>query len=149
MIYSIFIYNRSGQCIFYEEWNRTVNNTASRDEEQKLMYGMLWSLKSFVKKSSPVPEAEKSGFHFYKTNASKVHFFETASNYKFLLTTDAEAPDQREFLRGLYKNIYVEYVIKNPLYKPGEQITCDLFKDNLQREVRGLPIFKSLPKGVH
>lgn len=54
MIYTFYIYNKSGLCIYYQEWYRT-RRPSILEEEQKLMYGLLWSLKSFVLKSSPFP----------------------------------------------------------------------------------------------
>lgn len=54
MIYNIYIYNKSGTCIYYEEWNRK-KPSPNLGEEQKLLFGMLFSLKSFVTKTSPKP----------------------------------------------------------------------------------------------
>src|SRR5689334_19418988 len=54
MIYNFWIYNRSGICIYYEEWGRTVQPD-NLEEEHKLMYGLIWSLKSFTLKASPFP----------------------------------------------------------------------------------------------
>jgi len=102
----------------------------------------LWQIKVFVQKSSPNPEQEKSGFHYYKTTAYKLHFFESASNIKFAITTDPEAADLREALRNIYKNVFVEYVVKNPLYKMGDSIKCELFVENLQKELKSLPAFR-------
>ena len=54
MIFNIYIFNKHGTSIYYEEWHRKkpAKNLA---EEQKLMFGMLFSLKSFVTKTSPKP----------------------------------------------------------------------------------------------
>lgn len=41
----------------------------------------------------------------------------------------------------LSSQIYVEYVIKNPLYTQGDSISSELFKSKLDDFVRGLPIF--------
>ena len=41
----------------------------------------------------------------------------------------------------LLLQIYVEYVIKNPMCPLGETITSELFKTKLDEYVRGLPIF--------
>jgi hypothetical protein len=141
MIYTFYIFDRHGTCLYYEEWNRK-GSTLSPQEEQKLMYGLLWSLKSFSLKSSPNPDQEKSGFHYYKTNAYKLHFFETASNIKFVITSDPDCIDLRDTLKNIYKNIFVEYVVKNPLQKLSEPIKCELFTENLQKEIKSLPAFR-------
>ena len=67
------------------------------------------------------------------TSAYKLHYFETASGLRFVLTTDLAAADMREALRHIYANIYVECLTKNPLYTPGEPITCSLFTTTLER----------------
>jgi len=148
MIYNFYIFNKSGICIYYEEWNRKLP-ARNLEEEQKLMYGFLWSLKSFVQKSSPNPEQEKSGFNYYKTNAYKLHFFETPTNFKFVITTDPDVGDMREVLKNIYRNIFVEYVVKNPLHKMNEVIRCELFVENFQKEIKGLPAFKSTGKTIN
>ena len=50
----------------------------SKEEEAKLLYGMLFSLKSFSAKLSPVDM--KQGFSSYKTNVYRLTLFETPSS---------------------------------------------------------------------
>ena len=73
------------------------------------------------------------GFYACSTNAYKLHYFETASGLRFVLTTDLAAADMREVLRHIYSQIFVEYLTKNPLYSHGEQISCPLFTQSLER----------------
>jgi hypothetical protein len=94
-------------------------------------------------------DLEKTGFHFFKTSVYKLHFFETASNNKFIITTDPDVPDLRDSLKSIHKNVFVEYVIKNPMYKLGETIKCELFIESVQKEIRSLPAFISRPKGIY
>ena len=46
------IFNRKGTCLFYKELNRPVA-VANENDERKLLFGFLFSLKDFVKKLSP------------------------------------------------------------------------------------------------
>ena len=50
--------------------------------------------------------------------AYRLHYFESASGLRFVLTTDLAATDMREALRHIYSQIYVECLTKNPLYRP-------------------------------
>jgi hypothetical protein len=73
MIYNFYVFNRKGACLYYEEWNRPQvlilyffgespleqlsQNTLSDDpdEDKKLMFGLIFSLKELVRKMAPKP----------------------------------------------------------------------------------------------
>lgn len=103
-------------------------------QEAKLMYGSLFSIKSFVSKISPIDTRE--GFLFYKTNKYALHFFETPSGLKFVLNVDVLSTGVKELLQQLYAKIYVEYAVRNPLWVQGTPITSDLFKIKLDEFIR-------------
>ena len=113
--------------LFYKEFSRPAG-VKDMKEEHKLMFGFLFSLKQLVGKMSP---KKGGGFYACSTNAYKLHYFETASGLRFVLTTDLAAADMREALRYIYSQIFVEYLTKNPLYQPGELISCPLFIQKL------------------
>ena len=89
MIFNIFIYNRSGTCLYYQEWNKkrkpgsvgssstpaspggaqqnqsqqafsatSINN--AKPEDQKLMFGLLYSMKQFVQNIAPKTLVDKA-----------------------------------------------------------------------------------------
>jgi hypothetical protein len=126
------IFDRQGQPLYYREFNRPL--AASKDEH-KLMYGFLFSLKKLVASLSP---KKGGGFYACSTSAYKLHYFETASGLRFVMTTDLAMADMRDVLRYIYSNFYVECLVKNPLWRPGEPITCPNFTKSLERYVATL-----------
>ena len=132
----------------------------SKEEEAKLLYGMIFSLKSFCSKLSPVDM--KQGFSSYKTNIYRLNLYETPSSLKFVLNTDNEASQQevisvditrinvdyivllqiRELLSGVYCQVYVEFASKSPMLVPGEIITSNLFRTKLDQFIKTSSIYR-------
>ena len=54
------------------------------------------------------------------------------------MLTDPATSDMRDSLRYIYSQIYVECLVKNPLWRPGEPISCPLFTQSLERYVNTL-----------
>lgn len=102
------------------------------------MYGMLFSIKSFVAKISPLDP--KDGFLHYKTSKYTLHCLETPSGLKFVMNTDTQAHGVRDLLRKIYSEIYVKYAVRNPLCGIGEPINSELFKNKLDAFVKQTPI---------
>jgi hypothetical protein len=82
---------------------KTISNSVL--QEAKLLYGMLFSIKSFVNKLSPTEMCD--GFLSYKTNAYRLNFFETPSNLKFVLNSDVHVthPIIRDLLGKIYSQV--------------------------------------------
>ncbi|KAG0629985.1 hypothetical protein M758_1G144700 [Ceratodon purpureus] len=144
----MYIFNRNGVCLHYHVWMRP-HTTLSQQQDQKLMFGLLFSLKSFTAKMDPVggnkgnlgmPSLPGQGcsFHSFRTNTYKLSFMESPSGIKLILVTDPRMGDLREALRFIYSNIYVEYVVKNPLYTLGQPFKCELFNSTLDQYVKTL-----------
>lgn len=56
MIYNLYIFSRTGTCLFYTEWYRPFSSLRDLpDEDRKLMFGLLFSLKQLMNKASPAP----------------------------------------------------------------------------------------------
>ena len=120
--------------LYYHEFSRPLP-AYDMKEEHKLMFGFLFSLKQLVAKMSP---KKGGGFYACNTSAYRLHYFETASGYRFVLTTDLAAADLRDTLRHIYSNIFVETLTKNPMWTPGEPISHPSFVKALERYLGGL-----------
>ncbi|PNX76148.1 trafficking protein particle complex subunit 1-like protein, partial [Trifolium pratense] len=48
----LYVFNRNGICLLYREWNRPLH-TLNAQQDHKLMFGLLFSLKSLTAKMDP------------------------------------------------------------------------------------------------
>ncbi|XP_005180738.1 trafficking protein particle complex subunit 1 [Musca domestica] len=138
-VFNLYIFDKYGTLMYYAEWNRTKKSGLTQEEEAKLTYGMLSSIKSFVNKLSPHDPRE--GFLYYKTNKYALHYLETPSGLKFVLNTDTNATNVKELLQQVYSKIWVEYVVRDPLWTPGTPVTSELFQTKLDEFIKQSPIF--------
>ncbi|WVF67109.1 hypothetical protein IAT40_001854 [Kwoniella sp. CBS 6097] len=119
---------------------RAGNKGLPFDEEAKLVYGVILSLRNMVKKLSGREEA----FTSYSTGTYKLHLFETLTNYKFVLLSDPSSDSLRFVLRQLYVGPFLEYVVRNPLVDVDSRekgVDNDLFRTAVDRHVRALSMF--------
>jgi len=112
------------------------NGRLSVQDDAKLVFGVVFSLRNMVRKlSSP-----DDNFVSYRTNNYKLHYYETPTNLKFVLITDIKTNNLRVVLHQIYVNLYVEYIVKNPLspveHPGGEGVACELFEFGLESFVR-------------
>ncbi|KRT83464.1 hypothetical protein AMK59_3431 [Oryctes borbonicus] len=140
-VYNLYIFDKNGILLYYCEWNRFKQSGMTKEEEAKLMYGMLFSIKSFVSKISPLDT--KEGFLYYKTSKYTLHYLEIASGLKLIINTDNNAQGVRELLQQIYSQIYVEYVVKNPITSINQPIQSDLFKTKLDNFVKSSAVYLS------
>ncbi|WVZ72904.1 hypothetical protein U9M48_021291 [Paspalum notatum var. saurae] len=138
----LYVFNRNGVCLLYREWHRPLR-TLDPTQDHKLMFGLLFSLRSFTAKIDPTTAEKRNlgvpllpgqgcSFYSFKTNTYKLNFMESPSGIKLILITHPRTGDQRDSLKHIY-NLYVEYVVKNPLYAPGTPIKCELFNKHLDQ----------------
>ncbi|KAA8497924.1 Trafficking protein particle complex subunit 1 [Porphyridium purpureum] len=153
-VYCLYIFNRYGECLLYRVYKRTY---APRDpgDEQKNMYGMLFAMRNFCQKMSPAQAAESDGkgltqrevqahLQYYVAGNYALHYFETPTGLRFIMTTGTQFTgfDVNQCLRRIHARLYVEYVVSNALYTPGEPIQSALFLEKLDAYVKALPIYE-------
>ncbi|UJR22049.1 hypothetical protein I4U23_025117 [Adineta vaga] len=146
VVYNLYIFNRTGQCLFYREWLRRKQTNMTQEEEFKLMNGFLYSVKSFVQRLSPTDL--KDGFLSFKTNCYKLHYYETVTGLKFVLNTDNNVGNIRDILHQLYSTIFVNNIVKNPLLSAVDIINSDqeIFIAKLDEFISNLSIFSQTNK---
>uniref|UniRef100_A0A8C3HCS2 Trafficking protein particle complex subunit n=1 Tax=Chrysemys picta bellii TaxID=8478 RepID=A0A8C3HCS2_CHRPI len=102
-VHNLYLFDRNGICLHYSEWHRKKQAGISKEEEFKLMYGMLFSMRSFVGKMSPVDM--KDGFLAFQTSKYKLHYYETPSGLKVVMNTDLGVGNIRDVLHQIYSNV--------------------------------------------
>lgn len=117
-----------GNCIFDREWTLQSNsssgttNSKQNEDTAKLLYGMIFSLRSVSQKlsSSPTP----NNLRTISTGKYRVHILFTASGLLFVLLSDLKQQDLSEVLHYLYSEIYVRFVVNN-LLSPIDFAECE------------------------
>ncbi|KAK8872692.1 snare-like protein [Apiospora arundinis] len=118
---------------------RDVRSAATRaKDDAKLIFGTVFSLRNMVRKLG----GDDDAFISYRTAQYKLHYYETPSCLRFAMLTEPGALSMRNVLHQIYINLWVEYVVKNPLspveHKNGEGVKNEMFELGLDKFVRGL-----------
>lgn len=127
------------------------------DEEAKLVYGVVISLRNMIKKISgryvilssisddtTQNSSRDEQFVNYRTSGYKLHLFETLSGYKFIILSDPKTDSLRFVLRQIYVGPFLEYVVRNPLIKMDSRqqgIDNEYFKSSVDKLIRALSVF--------
>ena len=83
----------------------------SHADDQKLIFGLVFSLRNMVQKLGGSDDT----FLSYRTGEYKLHYYETATRIKFVMLTDTKQNNMRAYLHQIWANLWVEFVVKNPL----------------------------------
>ncbi|KAH6624316.1 Longin-like domain-containing protein [Chaetomium sp. MPI-SDFR-AT-0129] len=151
VVYSFYIFDRHTECIYSKTWLPTTATAhdpqatgashqlrASTADDAKLIFGTVFSLRNMVRKLG----GDDDAFVSYRTAHYKLHFYETASSLRLVMLTDTATLSMRNVLHQIYINLWVEYVVKNPLspveHKAGAGVKNELFELGLDQFVRGL-----------
>ncbi|KAE9551427.1 hypothetical protein FO519_005357 [Halicephalobus sp. NKZ332] len=116
-LYNFYLFNPKGKCICYKEWRRDRKREMQEEQEFRLVYGMIHSLRRLVQQVST-----KDGQ-------------QTGTGLKFVLNSDPEAIGIPELLKSIYQ-IFVDTVVKNPLLDTEALIESKLFHSKIDELVR-------------
>ncbi|KAK3295572.1 Longin-like domain-containing protein [Chaetomium fimeti] len=163
-VYSFYIFDRHTECIYTKTWlppatsapdggggpqGPTAAQHAPQQHQQqqlrtssaddaKLIFGTVFSLRNMVRKLG----GEDDAFVAFRTAHYKLHYYETASSLRLVMLTDTATPSMRNVLHQVYINLWLEYVVKNPLspveHKGGAGVKNELFELALDQFIRGL-----------
>lgn len=126
-IFNLHLFDGKGECLFSL-------NKEDRNEYHKLLYGFLWSLKSFTQRLNPnIVKDNIVTFFTYHTSTYQLIFMEMATSLKMVLIV---APDQtknndyyKQLLRDFHRHVFLDYFVKNPVEKSGTPIESQLFRE--------------------
>ena len=84
---------------------RPPTGSGTSDDASKLIFGAVFSLRNMVRKLGGPDDS----FVCYATSQYKLHYFETATNLRFVLLTDPAAVNMRPVLGQIYTHLWVEH----------------------------------------
>lgn len=158
VLYSFYIFDRHTECIYSRRWTPrpassssksarpesassitsngdaapTARKPMSHSDDEKLIFGLVFSLRNLVTKLGGADDT----FLSYRTGEYKLHYYETPTRMKFVMLTDTKVINLRQYLHQIWANLYVEYVVKNPLapveHPGGIGVSNELFERGLE-----------------
>lgn len=146
-VYSFYLFDRHGTCLHYEEWKRPRGAMdGDGDGDRKNMFGLIFALRNMTAKlsSGDDPNKRRGVPKFFITDVYALHYFETMTGLRFILTTSCDFDRNSDIsasLAHIYARIFVPTVILNPLYTPGSPIETVAFSKQLDQYVRDLSCF--------
>jgi len=149
VVYSFHIFDRHAECIYSKRWNplptppkgdrpksgevgitsnEVPRKALSREDDAKLIFGVVFSLRNISRRLG----GEDNSFLCYRTKEYKLHYYETLTRMKFVMITDIKTNNLQLSLHQIWANLYVEYVVKNPLspveHPKGVGVANELFE---------------------
>ncbi len=143
-IFEFFIFNRNGVCLLhidFQEENTNAKNKVlqiNRENENryKLIFGLIFSMKSFVKTLSP--NGNVDFFKNFLTSSYKLNYVEFLNGFRFVLFTNPLKMDLSSNLKEIFNVFYVNLISKNIFINKDEVIKNDLFIDSVYAYLNNL-----------
>jgi hypothetical protein len=148
-ILEFFIFHRNGTCLCHLDnfeknsnnyVNKAINITINKENEHryKLIYGMLFSMKSFVKTLSP--KKNDDSLKMFVTSNYKLHYIEFINGLRFLFLTTPKVNYLGEELRNIHKLFYTNLISKNVFINLEEQIKNEIFIEKVSKYIENITI---------
>ncbi|GMM35946.1 TRAPP subunit [Saccharomycopsis crataegensis] len=141
------------------ELGNGLTNVSNQNDKAKLLFGAIFSLRNIASKlyspknnhdpndESINPNSISNYLTTFSTNNYRVHYFESASNWKIALISDPKCQDLQSALNFIYVQLFNDFVVKNALsqidFDEGEYIDNPAFINGLDNYVTSLPAFTS------
>ncbi|CAB9503240.1 protein particle complex subunit 1 [Seminavis robusta] len=150
-VHSFLVFDRKGKTMFAKRYGKadaeSISDEAQLEEQRKLVFGMLFSLREVIASLSP---SEETALHTVQTGASTIHNYETNSGMRVAvyMTPNPMAPPSEgdticKSLEHIYKELWVQCVIRSPLYRPTEgNINATNFEQKLDDYLVAQPWFR-------
>ncbi|KAI3386158.1 hypothetical protein SNEBB_010028 [Seison nebaliae] len=133
-LYTFYIYNYRGECIYRRIFSKPRKSELSEKEQEKLIDGLLISMKAMCLHIPYESEKENSMEKFtYATSVYRLHYFETLTKYKFILFTTLQTTQRNflELLQNFYLNVFIEKYSKNYKQKFRGKIISKIFEESV------------------
>jgi len=158
VVYSFHIFDRHAECIYSRRWHPlpvakvdrprsgdvsvtssdNPKKALSKEDDAKLIFGVVFSLRNIARRLG----GEDNSFLCYRTKEYKLHYYETLTRMKFVMITDTKTNNLQLSLHQIWANLYVEYVVKNPLspveHPKGVGVANELFEAALDTFVTSI-----------
>lgn len=129
-------------------------NIGNVNDNAKLLFGAIFSLRNIASKLYPgeldedsSPNAINNYLKTFSTANYRVHYFETATNWKFALISDPKLENLQHILQYIYQNIFIQHVVTNALspvdFHEFEYINNLNFINGVDKYITSLPSFTS------
>ena len=116
--------------------NKAVDQISDKKLENryKLIYGLLFSMRSFVKKVSTNKETDT--FRNFSTSEYKLHYIELINGLRFIILTNPTKSDYANNLKEIFKNYYFPLISSNMFADKDAFITNEIFIESVKNYLK-------------
>lgn len=127
--YSLLVYStRTPDCLYHKSsWEN--EDISQKEYTESSIFALFYSLNRTAVKMSP--EKAEGCFQCYYTTKYECHFYQSISGFIFvlLLPFNNKYEKHTERLEKFYYDIFVPYVVMNPLYTLDQKICISSFDE--------------------